>query len=266
MNPDGHEWLRAKWNRTIRAYWKYSEKGMVKHADFVICDSKNMECYIQDTYKSYEPKTTFIAYGADVEESRLSDEDPMLLEWYHKWNLKPGDYYLIVGRFVPENNYETMILEFMKSETNKKLAIISNVEENPFYQKLKAATGFEKDERIVFCQTVYDEQLLKKIRENACGYLHGHEVGGTNPSLLEALGSTEVNLLLDVGFNREVGEDAALYWTKEPGSLAALIEDVAEFDREKREGYGKLAKERIITFYSKEQIVKSYEEVFLAGR
>lgn len=263
VNPDGHEWMRAKWNKAIRAYWKFSEKLMVKHADLLICDSKNMEQYIQDTYQKYTPETTFIAYGADVKKSTLSDQDEALLKWYAKWNLKPQEYYLIVGRFVPENNYETMIREFMQADTDKKLAIISNVEENPFYQKLKETTGFISDKRIVFCQTVYEEELLKKIRENACGYLHGHEVGGTNPSLLEALASTEVNLLLDVGFNREVGEDAALYWTKETGNLAALIEKTAAFDKEERNAYSRKAKNRILTAYSKEQIAETYEKTFL---
>ena len=263
VNPDGHEWMRAKWNKAIRAYWKFSEKLMVKHADLLICDSKNMEQYIQDTYQKYTPETTFIAYGADVKKSTLSDQDEALLKWYAKWNLKPQEYYLIVGRFVPENNYETMIREFMQADTDKKLAIISNVEENPFYQKLKETTGFISDRRIVFCQTVYEEELLKKIRENACGYLHGHEVGGTNPSLLEALASTEVNLLLDVGFNREVGEDAALYWTKETGNLAALIEKTAAFDKEERNAYSRKAKNRILTAYSKEQIAETYEKTFL---
>lgn len=263
VNPDGHEWMRAKWNKAIRAYWKFSEKLMVKHADLLICDSKNMEQYIQDTYQKYTPETTFIAYGADVKKSTLSDQDEALLKWYAKLNLKPQEYYLIVGRFVPENNYETMIREFMQADTDKKLAIISNVEENPFYQKLKETTGFISDKRIVFCQTVYEEELLKKIRENACGYLHGHEVGGTNPSLLEALASTEVNLLLDVGFNREVGEDAALYWTKETGNLAALIEKTAAFDKEERNAYSRKAKNRILTAYSKEQIAETYEKTFL---
>ncbi len=262
VNPDGHEWMRAKWNKAIRAYWKFSEKLMVKHADLLICDSKNMEQYIKDTYQNYAPKTTFIAYGADVKKSTLLDQDETLLKWYAKWNLKPQEYYLIVGRFVPENNYETMIREFMQADTDKKLAIISNVEENPFYQKLKETTGFVSDKRIVFCQTVYKEELLKKIRENACGYLHGHEVGGTNPSLLEALASTEVNLLLDVGFNREVGEDAALYWTKETGNLASLIGKTAAFNKEERNAYGRKAKDRILTAYSKEQIAEAYEQTF----
>lgn len=266
VNPDGHEWMRAKWNKAIRRYWKFSEKLMVKHADLIICDSKNMEQYIKETYASFKPKTTFIAYGADVAKSRLSNEDAKLLEWYRKWELEPFSYYLIVGRFVPENNYETMIREFMRSQTDKKLAVISNVEENAFYQRLKETTGFVKDKRIVFCQTVYEEEMLKKIRENAAAYLHGHEVGGTNPSLLEALGSTEVNLLFDVGFNREVGEEAALYWTKEPGNLASLIESVSKFDSTERKTLGEKAKQRILTDYSQKKIAGAYEKTFLGEK
>lgn len=263
VNPDGHEWMRAKWNRAIRAYWKYSEKRMVKHADLLICDSKNIERYIRTTYEAYAPQTKYIAYGADVSASGLPDGDAQLTEWYRKWDLAPFSYYLIVGRFVPENNYETMLCEFMRSGTDKKLAIISNVEENPFFFRLKQSTGFDRDKRIVFCQTVYEEALLKKIRENACAYLHGHAVGGTNPSLLEALSGTQVNLLFDVGFNREVGEDAALYWTKEPGSLSELIARTDRMGQKERDAFGSRAKRRILTDYSWDGIVKAYEKTFL---
>ena len=112
--------------------------------------------------------------------------------------------------------------------------------------------------------TVYDQELLKKIRENAYGYFHGHEVGGTNPSLLEALGSTDLNLLLNVGFNREVAEDAALYWNKEDGNLAGLIEKADDMEPEKIAELGKKAKQRIREAYSWEHIVGKYEELFLA--
>ena len=91
-----------------------------------------------------------------------------------------------------------MIQEFMKSSTRKKLVIITNVSHNKFYQRLKKETHFEKDSRIKFVGTVYDQELLYLIRKNAFAYIHGHEVGGTNPSLLESLATTEINLLLDV--------------------------------------------------------------------
>lgn len=263
VNPDGHEWKRAKWSAPVRAYWKYSEKLMVKHADLLICDSKAIEKYIRQDYEQYHPQTTFIAYGAETSKSVLSDDSEELNAWYREKDLKSKNYYLVVGRFVPENNYETMVREFMKADTEKDFVLITNVEQNRFYEELKETTHFDTDKRIKFVGTVYNNELLKKIRENAYGYFHGHEVGGTNPSLLEALGSTDLNLLLDVGFNREVGEEGALYWTKEEGSLAELIHSADAMQESERADLGTLAKARINKFYSWDYIVQAYEKVFL---
>lgn len=262
VNPDGNEWKRAKWSKPVQKYWKYSESLMVKHTQLLICDSKNIEEYIQSEYKKYKPNTTFIAYGAEASKSVIADDDEKLLSWYTEKGLKAKDYYLVVGRFVPENNYETMIREFMKSKTKKNFALITNISEK-FLEELKNKTGFNKDQRIKFVGTVYNQELLKKIRENAFGYFHGHEVGGTNPSLLEALGSTDLNLLLDVGFNREVGEDCALYWNKEDGNLAQLIEKADAMGRDEIIAIGALAKQRISNWYSWKYIVNKYEDVFL---
>lgn len=264
VNPDGHEWKRAKWNYLIKKYWKLSEKLMVKHADLLICDSLNIEKYIKEDYKKYNPKTTFIAYGSETKKSILSDNDEKLLKWYSEKGLNSNEYYLIVGRFVPENNYETMIREFMKSNSNKNLAIITNVEKNKFYSELQEKLDFEKDSRIKFVGTVYDTELLKKIRENAYGYLHGHEVGGTNPSLLEALGSTNINLLLDVGFNKEVGQEGAWYWSKENGSLSNLIDECDKISYDKVISLSNKAKERINKDYSWEKIINKYEKIFIS--
>lgn len=267
LNPDGHEFLRAKWPRPIRKYWKVSEQMMVKWSDLVICDSKTIEQYIHDCYdgkgiKRRSPKTTFIAYGAETRKSKLADDDKQLLDWYAQKELKPFGYYLVVGRFVPENNYETMIREFMLSHSQKDFAIITNVNEK-FLAELEKKLHFKKDKRIKFVGTVYDQELLMKIRENAYGYFHGHEVGGTNPSLLEALGSTDLNLLLNVGFNKEVAEDAAIYWKKEKGNLAALIDKADKISPEKRDAYGKKAKQRVRNAYSWQFICDCYESVFL---
>ena len=261
VNPDGHEWLRAKWSAPVRKYWKLSEKLMTKHADLMVCDSKNIEKYIKKEYKKYNPKTTFIAYGAETRRSSLKDDDEKLLKWYSQKGLSSQSYYLVVGRFVPENNYEIMIKEFMKSKTKRSFALITNVSDR-FLEQLKEKTGFDKDERIKFVGTVYDKELLMKIRENAYGYFHGHEVGGTNPSLLEALSSTDLNLLLDVGFNREVAEDGALYWTKEEGNLKNLIEKVDNLKRSRIEQLGKLAHERIELCYGWGYIAEEYRKSF----
>lgn len=261
VNPDGHEWKRAKWNALIKKYWKISERLMVKHADLLVCDSVNIEKYIQEDYRKYNPNTTFIAYGADIGKSKLKNDDEKLIEWYERFDIYPENYYLIVGRFVPENNYETMITEFMRSKSKKDLVIVTNTE-NKFYEELKTKTGFDADKRIKFVGTVYDKELIKKIRENAYGYLHGHEVGGTNPSLLEALASTKVNLLLDVGFNKEVGKDGALYWNKESGNLSKLIGKVDKLSDKDIKDLDKKSTNRITNEYSWEMIVEKYEKLF----
>lgn len=263
VNPDGHEWMRAKWSLPIRKYWKLSERLMVKQSDLLICDSKNIEKYIQLTYKKYRPNTTFIAYGSDIKKSKLSDEATNYVEWLDKFYIKPKEYYLIVGRFVPENNYETIIREFMRSSTHKDLVIITNVEHNAFFKKLKNSTCFDSDRRIKFVGTVYDTELLKKIRENAFGYIHGHSVGGTNPSLLEALASTQLNLLFDVGFNREVAEDGAFYWGKNKNSLSNLIEEVEKISVSVIKEHELRAKQRVLKNYSWQKIVSEYETQFL---
>ena len=263
VNPDGHEWMRAKWSAPIRKYWKWSEKKMVYAADLVVCDSINIEKYIRDTYSIQT--TTYIAYGADSKPSSLTDDDPRFVEWMNQHGLRKDGFYLVVGRFVPENNFEIMIREFLHSHSEKDFVLISNVNEK-YLSELEKKLHFGKDSRIKFVGTVYDKELLKKIRESAYGYFHGHEVGGTNPSLLEALGSTKLNLLLDVGFNREVGKESALYWKKDEGDLAALIDQIDNMDNDAREECGARAKARISEAYSWKFIGDEYRRVFISER
>lgn len=260
-NPDGLEWKRSKWSAPAKAFLRFCEKCLVENSDLSICDSINIEKYIKGTYGKRAKNTCFIAYGAYTDRSQCSEEK--LAEWYEQHDLMRGNYYLVVGRFVPENNYETMITEFMRSDTAKDLVIITNVEQNKFYEQLREKTGFQRDKRIKFVGTVYDQELLKKIREEAYGYLHGHEVGGTNPSLLEALASTKVNLLLDVGFNKEVGQDSALYWGKEEGSLSSLLEKVDKLTPEEIVLLDANSTKRVMHTYSWEKIIREYECVFL---
>lgn len=267
LNPDGHEWARLCWSAPIRKYWKISEQMMVKWSDLAICDSVNIERYLHKCYDGKgvggrNPQTTFIAYGAETRQSKLSDEDEKLVEWYRNKEIIAHEYYLVVGRFVPENNYEIMIREFMKSNSKKDFVIITNVNDS-FLDELERKLHFREDKRIKFVGTVYDEELLMKIRENAYGYFHGHEVGGTNPSLLEALGSTDLNLLLGVSFNREVAGDAAVYWSKKEGNLASLINEIDGISETQRAEYGCRAKQRIKDAYSWQYICDRYAEEFL---
>ena len=262
VNPDGHEWLRAKWSAPVKEYWKLSERLMVKHSDLLICDNTYIEKFIHENYSKYNPKTTFIAYGAELESSNLTENDKKIKDWYKEHNVRANNYYVAVGRLVPENNFETMVKEFMKSNTDKDFILINKIDEK-FLNELRQKLNFETDKRIKFVGGIYDQDLLKYIRENAYGYIHGHEVGGTNPALLESLGITKLNLLFDVCFNREVGSDAAIYWNKEENNLKNVLEEAYKLSKKELEELGKKAKERILKNYSWNHIVSKYEKVLL---
>ena len=256
-NPDGMEWKRDKWSAVEKRVLRFCEACLVQYSDEVICDSKSIQEYILSAYPEKKDHTSYIAYGAEVESAMC--EENKLQEWYEKFSIKKEEYYLVVGRFVPENNYRIILREFTGSHTTKDLVIISNVEKNKFYEQLERDTEFQNDRRVKFVGTVYDQQLLKKIRENALGYIHGHEVGGTNPSLLESMASTQINLLLDVSFNKEVAGNAALYWTKQNGSLISCLEQVERLSDEERNKFGECAKAKICTEYNWEHIVIQYD-------
>ena len=262
LNPDGHEWKRSKWPLPVRLYWKFSEAIMVHFSDLVICDSKAIEQYIRKTYHKGPEQTTYLSYGAEVNRSNDPETDGKLEAWLQEKRLTRGKYYLSVGRFVPENNYEIMIREFMATDSDNDYAIITTADDR-FKQTLEDKIHFSRDPRIKFVGTVYDPSLLKRIREEAYAGIHGHEVGGTNPSLLEALGSTRLNLLLDVAFNREVAKDAALYWNKTENSLAELIGKADTMIEPQFDAYQKLATDRIREAFNWNTISGQYKELFL---
>ncbi len=264
LNPDGHEWARAKWPKPVRKYWKYSEKKMVAAADLIIADNPEIEKYIKKEYSSFHPQTTYIAYGTDVQRSKLTMKDQKVRDWFKQKRITENNYFLVVGRFVPENNYETMIREFMTSRTKKDFVLVTNVEKNRFYERLKQRTHFDQDPRIKFVGTVYDQELLKYIRENAFAYFHGHEVGGTNPSLLEALSMTRLNMLIDVPFNRADANGGAMDWNKAIGNLTAQINQTETYDKKRIIDYTQAARKRVTDEFTWESIIAKYEELFVS--
>ena len=131
-----------------------------------------------------------------------------------------------------------------------------------YFEELRSKTQFDTDPRVKFVGTVYDQDLLKYIRKEAFAYIHGHEVGGTNPGLLEAMAQTDLNLVLGVSFNRSVAQDTACYWEKDEGNLSHLIDqvdDVLDYSE-----LGKLAKENMKQNFTWKKIVGEYEELFLS--
>ena len=259
INPDGLEWKRSKWSKPVQAYLKYSEKMMTKYADLVISDNEGIESYIQEAYPW--SKTTFIAYGTDLAPTNFTKDSVQVRTFFDQWGIEEKGYYLIIGRFVPENNYAAAIREFMASDTKRDLVIVCNHEGSSYFEQLRQETRFDMDSRIKFVGTVYDKDLLKYLRQGCRAYIHGHEVGGTNPSLLEALAQTNENLVLGVDFNRKVALNTAHYWSKEPGSLASIIDQID--GQSESLNMGQAAKRHMQEHYTWEEIVRQYEDLFL---
>ncbi|MBJ8349053.1 beta 1-4 rhamnosyltransferase Cps2T [Streptococcus zalophi] len=262
VNPDGLEWKRSKWPKPVQMYLKYSEKMMTKYANLIITDNLGIDNYIETSYPW--SKTSFIAYGTDTRLSNLNSNDANVIGFYQKWQITEKQYYLILGRFIPENNYETIIREFMTSQTKRDLVIISNHEGNPYFESLRQKTHFDQDKRIKFVGTVYDKELVSYIRENAFAYIHGHSVGGTNPGLLESLAHTNLSLVLDVSFNRQTAKDVVYYWKNQENDLKELLNEMDKKSDFKE--LGTAAKNHIKENYTWAKIVKEYEELFLSER
>ena len=252
VNPDGLEWKRTKWPMPVRSYLKYAEKKMVKKSDLIISDNSGIKDYLTAEYGKINSE--IIAYGTEKISSDLTESKTLV-------KYKVNDYYLIVGRFVPENNYETLIKAFMESATERDLVIITNHEGYAYFEELRKKTQFDKDLRIKFVGTVYDQNELRYIREQAFAYLHGHEVGGTNPGLLEAMWSTQVNVVLGVNFNRMTAGDSVIYFDKE--NLLTVLTSVEVLSEDERLVLQKKAKKIINEKYTWEHVCNQYEELFL---
>lgn len=256
VNPDGLEWKRNKWNWFEKKIIKYCEKSIVLNCDYIIADSIGIKDYILKEYPSIKPSfVTYIAYGSYIDDHKL--QSPRFSDWINENNLKANDYFLMVGRFVPENNYELVIKEFVEQKIESDLVIVSNSNGSKLYKKLSKKYNLKDHKNIHFVGTIFDQLLLKNIRENCKAYIHGHSVGGTNPSLLEAMSYTSINILYDVSFNRMVGEDSCLYFNDADGSLASVIANLDKLSSELSNPL-ELIKEK----FTWDFIVNEYETLF----
>ena len=224
------------------------------HPDWIDYTEDLIKKYIDSKYPTLRKKTIYIAYGTNKVDLSDINEKGVLEEY----GLKKDNYLLMVGRFVPENNFELVINEFIKSNINKNLVIISNLSSSNYYNEIISKTNCLTDKRIIFINGVYDEKKLSTIRKNAYAYIHGHSVGGTNPSLLEALSLTKLNILYDVNFNKDVGKESCLYFKKD-GSLTKILDNINNYDRKKM---GKEAKKIIEENFTWQIIVDKYKNIF----
>jgi len=250
INVDGLEWLRPKWGKLAKKYFKFGAWSATKFFNRVITDARGMQQYYLDEFKA---ETTDIAYGAYPQFSK----HPELIE---QFGLKPNEYYLIASRLVPDNNADIIIEAFVKSKSKRILAIAGGVPyKNEFVDKLHKV----KDDRVVFLGHIDDQKTVLELHLNAYGYLHGHEFGGTNPALLKALSCGNFVIALNTVFNREV-LDEGKYGVFFKKSVENLKEKIDKYDSDEQlvKPFRELARNRIVNNYSWDKITEQYLEVF----
>lgn len=222
VNPDGIEWKRNKFSAIIRFLLKLSERLAVFWADDVIVDSKEIKEYLDNKYKI---KSTFIPYGVYESEKKEWNLEK-LPEILKNVTINPS-FYLAVARLEPENNIDIIVEGYMKSKTNSPLIVVGDYADERYKNIIFNIINNNslKNDKIIFTGSIYDHELLNMLRQNCKAYIHGHSVGGTNPSLLEAMISKNMIIANDNVFNKEVCGDQALYF-KNPDELKYNIEQI----------------------------------------
>lgn len=248
INVDGLEWKRAKWGPIARLYGLFSEWLSTKTAHRVVTDNGAIQDYYEQRYKT---PSTFIAYGAHIESSNSAE----VIEQY---GLSSGDYFFVASRLEPENNADLTIDAFRKVETDKKLVIAGSANwKSPYIERIQKTA----DERVIFLGGVYEPGHIKELHAHCFAYVHGNEVGGTNPALLKALGYGNCVLALDNPFNAEVVADAGVMYSKDPSDLTRKMQALVDHP-EKAEEYRRKGVERIRTAYRWDTITEGYEKLF----
>lgn len=249
-NTDGVESRRAKWSKIKRFLIKLSETLAVKISTHLIADSKGIKNYLLQSYPELDKsKVEVIEYGAEV--NNIQNE--MVLE---KYGLTHKDYYLVVSRLEPENNIHLIVEGFNRSESKKPLIIIGNKIDNQYVQGLLKYDS----ENIKFLDGIYDREELRALRFSCFAYIHGHSVGGTNPSLLEALGSGNISICHDNVFNREVTQNAQIYFDTHV-RLKIEIESLERYSLNILEVMEKQAVKRIEDYYTWENMAEKYIKI-----
>lgn len=219
LNVDGVEWARGKWGTVARLYFKLMEALSLHTPDRVIADANAIRDHLLARHRDAKP-ISVIAYGAPIVDA--SPHASLLSEW----DLAPNEYYLIVCRLEPENHVKEILEGFRASHSRRGLVVVGNHLSGTRYVE---SLGAVRDPRIRFVGAVFDRARLDTLRYHAFAYFHGHSVGGTNPSLLEALGCSSAVVAHDNSFNREVARDAAIYF-RSAREVAARIAELEEGD------------------------------------
>ena len=248
MNVNGLDWTRAKWGPVAKWYFLSAAHSAVRFCNELVTDADAMQEFYRERFSK---ETTMIAYGAYVQNS----ENPELIR---QFGVEPDEYYLIASRLIPENHADLITEAFLESGSKRKLVIAGGANyDSPFHRKLRSLTG----EKVILTGHIDDQEIIRELHCNCFAYLHGHSVGGTNPSLLKAMGYGNCVLALDTVFNREVLADGGIFFPRDKAVLAQMIRDIeadpARLDELRRKG-----PDRIRANYTWEKIANQYDDLF----
>jgi glycosyltransferase involved in cell wall biosynthesis len=241
---DGLEWRRAKWGGAGRRYYRTAEALAVRWSDALIADATGIADYYR---REFDAPTTLLSYGAPL----IAPGEDRLAEL----GLRPGGYHLVVARFEPENHVDVIVDGYARSGATRPLVVVGSA---PYSDAYTARVHELGDDRVRFLGGVWDQVQLDQLYAHCATYLHGHSVGGTNPSLLRALGAGAAVLAFDVDFNREVAGDSGRYFT-DAADVAALL-DAAEADPDAVARAGKRARE-LAGRYDWDEVAAGYERL-----
>jgi len=246
-NMDGLEWRRSKYPWTVQQFLKYAEKLAVKYSQFYISDSLVIKSYLREKYRV---ESKYIPYGADLFSMEEREE-------YVTGQALKEDYFLLMARMEPENNIETILEGFNNSNSPKKFKVLGNTD-NRFGKFIRHR--FKNDERIEFKGAIFDNRQVRALQNNSYLYFHGHSVGGTNPSLLEAMASEALIAAHNNPFNKSVLHNDAFYFSS-ANDVRHIVETVQRKEVEKTMVSNNLFK--IKYQFNWESIIDQYEKFIL---
>lgn len=246
-NMDGLEWKRSKYSKPVQSFLKYAEKLAVKHSQYYVADSMVIQSYLKDKYKI---DSKYIPYGADL----FSENER---EQFTKSEILKEDYFLLMARMEPENNIETILEGFNQSTSERKFKVLGDTG-NRFGKYI--THKFKNDDRIQFKGSIFDNAKVRSLQNNSYLYFHGHSVGGTNPSLLEAMASEALIAAHNNPFNKSVLHTDAFYFNN-ANEVKNIVETVKRMETEKNMVNNNLYK--IKNQFNWETIVDQYEEFVL---
>lgn len=246
-NMDGLEWRRSKYTKPVQKFLKYAESLAIKHSDFLIADSIEIQRYLQLKYKV---NIQYIPYGAEL----FNQTNEKVLAEY---KLKKREFSLLMARMEPENNIETILEGVYHGNSEKKFVVIGDIA-NRFGRYI--VQKFKQDERIQFLGSLFNAHKLHTIRACSQLYFHGHSVGGTNPSLLEAMSSRALIAAHDNPFNKSILANDALYFSN-ANDVKKILETTKRGTQEEQMIQNNMYK--ISTHFNWQKVINEYEEMML---